>query len=102
MRTIIRTERKIELAGEGFRLYDIRRWKIADKLLNGPLIGRPIRDFESITAIPEIDENGNPVYDTNQPYRQVIQRVFRECNWLFPIPQEEINVNDNITQNEGY
>jgi hypothetical protein len=102
LRTIIRTERKIELAGEGFRLYDIRRWKVADKLLNGPLIGRPIRDFESITAIPEIDENGNPVYDTNQPYRQVIQRVFREYNWLFPIPQEEINVNDNITQNEGY
>lgn len=102
LRTIIRTERKIELAGEGFRLYDIRRWKIADKLLNGPLIGRPIRGFESITTIPEIDENGTPVYDTNLPYRQVIQRVFRESNWLFPIPQEEINVNDNIEQNEGY
>jgi len=103
LRTIIRTERKIELAAEGFRLYDIRRWKIADKLLNGPLIGRPVRGFETITDIPEIDENGNPIYDaSSQPYRQVIQRVFRENNWLFPIPQEEINVNNNIVQNDGY
>ncbi len=103
LRTIIRTERKIELANEGFHLYDIRRWKLADRLLAGPVVGRPLRGYETISSIPQIDEHGNPRYDTNtQPYRQVIQRSFRTSNWLFPIPQAEINVNDKIIQNEDY
>jgi hypothetical protein len=37
LRTIIRMERTSEFALEGLRLYDIRRWKIAEQVLNGPL-----------------------------------------------------------------
>ena len=40
LRGIVRTERKIELALEGKRLYDIRRWKIAEEVLKGNLLGR--------------------------------------------------------------
>ena len=32
-------ERKCEFAGEGLRLFDIRRWKIADKVMNQPVLG---------------------------------------------------------------
>src|SRR5690606_21548995 len=34
-RTIIRNERRVELAMEGLRIFDIRRWKISEDVLNG-------------------------------------------------------------------
>src|SRR5690606_20067973 len=41
-RKIIRQERKIELAFEGFRHIDLRRWGLAEKYLNHPIMGRPV------------------------------------------------------------
>src|SRR5690606_23573534 len=41
LREIVRRERKVELADEGFRLFDIRRWKIAEHVMPGTLVGRP-------------------------------------------------------------
>lgn len=104
LRAIVRNERKVELAYEGFRLFDIRRWGIADKVLAGPLIGRPIDSYETIPAAPEIDdETGHPDYGPNVSlYRQVMPRTFRAQDWLYPIPQDEINANGNVTQNPGY
>src|SRR5690606_17299831 len=103
LRTIVRQERKIELALEGKRLYDIRRWKIAEDVLRGNLLGRIERGL--LANAPEIDENGNPHYDnvTNRSSMRVIEvRLFNQRNYLWPIPQIEINVNRNIKQNPGY
>lgn len=104
MRRILRNERKVELACEGFRLYDIRRWKIADSVMDGPLVGRPITGYETIPEPPVIDEaTGHPAYGASLSlYRQVIQRTFRARDWLYPIPQSEVNVNKSIKQNPGY
>ena len=38
-------ERKCELAGEGLRLFDIRRLRIAEKVMNQPILGRMKRDY---------------------------------------------------------
>lgn len=104
LRTIIRTERKIELALEGKRLYDIRRWKIAEDVLPGNLPGRVPKGL--LANAPEIDENGTPKYDnvTNKDDMRVLEiRIFDEDkNYLWPIPQIETNVNDNLEQNPGY
>ncbi len=104
LRTIVRTERKIELALEGKRLYDIRRWKIAEKVLPGNLLGRISKGL--LANAPEIDENGSPSYDnvTNKADMRVIEvRLFDTAkNYLWPIPQIETNVNSNLIQNEGY
>lgn len=104
MRRALRNERKVELANEGFRLYDIRRWKIADTVMDGPLVGRPLREYQGIPEAPVIDEEtGHPIYSEHLSlYRQVIQRTFRTRDWLYPIPQSEINVNQSIEQNSGY
>lgn len=40
LRSIVRKERKYELASEGLRLFDICRWKIAEKVMNGIFYGR--------------------------------------------------------------
>ena len=83
VRELLRRERRVELAFEGSRYLDIRRWGIAKDVMDGPTFG----------AI-------NP--DTDKPV-QVEIRIFKEGkNEAFPIPQSEIIANENMTQNKGY
>lgn len=83
VRELLRRERRVELAFEGSRYLDIRRWGIADKVMDGPIYG----------AI-------NPA--TGEPI-QVETRIFKKNkNEVFPIPQSELIANENMTQNKGY
>lgn len=104
LRSIVRIERKSELAFEGTRLYDIRRWRIAEEVMTGELLGRIPRGL--LAAAPEIDENGTPNYDNvpNRSEMRVIElRIFNPAkNYVWPIPQIELEVNDLISQNPGY
>ena len=103
LRKIIRRERKVELAGEGLRLFDIRRWNIAHIVMPGTIYGRPAGDF-SLMGIPVFDENGNPDYSAYRTRLKTIEdRTFnRDRDYLWPIPQKEINLNTNIVQNPNY
>ena len=104
LRNIIRRERKIELADEGFRLLDIRRWRIAEHVISGTLVGRPKGAFVDLSLVPEINEFGHPVYGAAQDlYRSVDQRIFElGKDYLWPIPQKDIDVNEQLEQNPGY
>lgn len=103
LRKIIRRERKVELAGEGLRLFDIRRWNIAHIVMPGTIYGRPAGDF-SLMGIPVFDENGNPDYSAYETHLKTIEdRAFDASrDYLWPIPQKEINLNTNIVQNPNY
>jgi hypothetical protein len=111
---IIRRERKVELANEGFRLFDIRRWRIAEKVMPVPMYGRPL-NIATQTAIPTIDDDGFVSYEGigNQYFLNSDARwlnAFRTFNpardYLFPIPQEEIDTYTRygveLKQNPGY
>ncbi|MBK7100108.1 MAG: RagB/SusD family nutrient uptake outer membrane protein [Sphingobacteriales bacterium] len=104
LRSIVRKERKIELAGEGLRYFDIIRWKIAEKLLEGPCYGRIPRGY--LSSAPSIDENGTPDYSlvSNNSQMRIIQtRTFvAGANYLWPIPDIEMQTNKNLKQNPGY
>lgn len=105
MRKIIRRERKIELAMEGLRLMDIRRWKIAEKVMPGPLYGRPQKPYNyADQGIPVFDENGNPDYSSYADKLRVVEvRSFNPArDYLWPIPQKDMDVNDQLIQNPGY
>ncbi len=104
LRSILRIERKSEFANEGQRLYDIRRWKIAEVVLNRPVYGRVQRGL--LASAPIIDMNGTPDY-SNVPnvadMRLVEKRNFDKTkHYLFPIPQIEIDINAELSQNPGY
>jgi len=102
LRRIVRRERKVELAFEGFRYYDIRRWGIAEEAMNRPAYGRPKGSFD-IIEIPEIDENGIPHYNNPDKLRNIAPRTFDpNRDYLWPIPQSEMDVNPNLEQNPGY
>jgi starch-binding outer membrane protein, SusD/RagB family len=82
-------ERRIELAFEEHRWFDVRRWKIAPQVLNVP--GKRV----AITKDPATGKKTYKVVEF-QP------RAFTEKNYLVPIPQYEIAKNPKLTQNPGY
>ena len=84
----VRYERRVELAFEGLRLFDIRRWKIAAAVMPIP----------QVTGIDYIDVNG--VKQTmGQP---ASKRVFAARNYLWAVPQSERDLNPNLSQSPGY
>lgn len=104
LRSVVRRERKYELANEGLRLFDIRRWGIAEQVMKGTFYGR-VPDGYLATA-PAIDENGTPDY-ANVPdkaaLRVVETRMFNpKRDYLWPIPNIEILTDKKMTQNPGY
>lgn len=108
LRNALRRERKYELAMEGFRLFDIRRWKIAEKVMPGTLYGR-VKDKGTpgvLLNAPMIDELATPDYKnvTNKDKMFVIeQRNFNpKRDYLWPIPRIELDTNDKLEQNPGY
>lgn len=104
LRNIIRKERKVEFAWEGLRWSDIRRWGIADEVMNGPLYGRPPRGI--LNEPPTLDENGTPDYSavSNKGDMRIIeQRKFNpNRDKVLPIPRIEMETNKALIQNPGY
>uniref|UniRef100_UPI00321693C7 RagB/SusD family nutrient uptake outer membrane protein n=1 Tax=uncultured Draconibacterium sp. TaxID=1573823 RepID=UPI00321693C7 len=84
LREIVRKERTIELAFEGTRLFDIRRWKIAHEVMVEPVEGMTYVENGSLVTI-EIT-GYDRVFDAGRDY-------------LWPIPQKERELNPNLEQN---
>lgn len=104
MREIVRYERTVELAMEGLRLFDIRRWKYAEHVLPGNVLGRKTRQFYQHPVVPTIDEYGKSHYpDETDLFNVIGVNTFDPGkNYYWPIPQKEIDLNKNLTQNPGY
>ena len=84
--TKYQNERFVELAFEGHRFWDVRRWKEGKKF------------FTSITRM-NIIQNADGSFTYNP---QQVSRQWDERNNLFPIPQTEISKNGNLVQNPGW
>jgi hypothetical protein len=90
MRERIRNERRIELAFEEHRFYDVRRWKIAMETENEPAYGM------------EAVKQGNGTIEYTRKIA-LTGRKFEEKHYWLPIPRPEIQaLNGKIQQNPGY
>ncbi|RYE19517.1 MAG: RagB/SusD family nutrient uptake outer membrane protein [Sphingobacteriales bacterium] len=88
MRELIRNERRIELAFEQSRYFDIRRWKIAEVVMNQPRKGMTI-----------VKAGTQLTYTVND---NVLQTKFEPRMYLYPIPYDEVVKNPNMKQNFGW
>lgn len=70
-------ERAVELAGEGIRFSDIRRWRMAESLLSDK---------------QELGLTGDPL----------LNRKFGPRDYLWPIPAVEREINPDLTQNPSW
>ncbi len=90
-REAIRRESRIELATEGQRYFDVRRWMIADR---APGEGGQGGEFHGMTV-----DQPQPAYYTRVKMQT---RVFKNKNYLFPIPLDEIKRSSVLVQNPGW
>jgi hypothetical protein len=93
---ILRRERRVELAWEGLRLYDLFRWRIAHVNLKGTVTGMKVCSAAEAPNYKTVKVDSRGYYFCEETY-------FREnVDYLWPIPQSERDVNFNLTQNPGY
>lgn len=86
LRSVIRNERRVELALEGSRIYDIRRWKTAEIVLNQPRRGAK---FDLSSGNLDYYSYGNNSFNKDRDY-------------LWAIPRQQLIINPNLGQNPGY
>jgi hypothetical protein len=92
LREALRRERRVELAFEGQRFFDIRRWKIAEVVMNGPALGA---DYEDNPSTDVDDANvGEPVFVENRTFNP-------DRDYLWAIPPNEVTLS-KLDQNDHY
>lgn len=100
VREAVRKERRVELAFEGLRYFDVLRWGVAKELLNHTFTGVKLSDDPSAPNYRGSGASASPVDE--DMYYQFEKRMWSDHNRYFPIPQNELNVNKNLKQNTGY
>lgn len=86
MRAIIQKERRLELAFEGFRFWDVRRWMVAEQTENQLMHGM------------EVNRGQGVVY---KPFN-VRKHNFTKAMYLWPLPLSEIAKSPELLQNPLY
>jgi len=102
---IVRQERRVELAGEGYRVNDWKRWR-AHKLFDGK---RPKgfkydeADFANVTPKPVVNLDADGYVD---PYKVFMSGGVYKFNpdrdYLSPIPMDDLLRNKNLKQNPNW
>jgi len=87
MREIIHQERLIEMAFEGQRFWDLRRWKEAAKELNSTVMGW------------DVNQTSTAAYYVP---KKIFNQTFGVKDYFWPIRDYNITVNSNLVQNLGW
>ncbi|RYE28366.1 MAG: RagB/SusD family nutrient uptake outer membrane protein, partial [Sphingobacteriaceae bacterium] len=89
-RNILKHERRIELAFEDHRYWDLLRWKDAATVLNQPITGVTVTKVSAGVF-------------TYQKKTVATRTFYSPTNYYYPFPQAEIvNSNGTLQQNPGY
>ncbi|PXY39213.1 RagB/SusD family nutrient uptake outer membrane protein [Flavobacterium cheongpyeongense] len=108
----IRRERAVELFGENTRYDDLKRWGVAEQILNEPILG-------SVIQATDYEGNINLYKPTAYPYGELSvatgkgnlkallldptdNRNFQRKHYLFPLPTSQLQMNTKLLQNPGY
>ncbi|MCE7042797.1 RagB/SusD family nutrient uptake outer membrane protein [Dyadobacter sp. CY312] len=93
LRELVRRERRVELAMEGLRWFDVQRWKIGPEVMAKPVLGARLGKVDLATG--KLTLSGEHI--------KAEDRTFDPAkNYVWPIPQSEIDINKNLGQNPNY
>ncbi len=87
LREIIQRERLIELVFEGHRFWDLRRWKLSARYMNGPIQGWNVEG--------ETREDFYTLVDLHD-------QKFVTKDYLWPFKTSILTINTNLVQNPGW
>jgi len=87
----VRNERRVELAFEEHRFFDVRRWMIAPDIYEN---GRRIRIIGRLS--------GDGSYNYEYSVENADDRGWNDRAYFLPIWRDEMNRNENLVQNPGY
>ncbi|UHG89770.1 RagB/SusD family nutrient uptake outer membrane protein [Spirosoma oryzicola] len=98
VRDEIRRERRVELAQEGFRYWDLIRWKTAEIELPKPVLGNYFfrTEYGTTTAVNLTSDNYILVQDAS------FRKFDPNRDYLWPLPINEIALNPTLKQNPGW
>jgi len=99
---IIRNERRVELAYEDHRFFDLKRWRLAHLVWNGSenddnAVVRGLYAYR--IARPGHPDNGKFIFERVRPNRFRKARFFRLANYYASIKQSAIDANPKIVRN---
>jgi hypothetical protein len=94
-----RRERAVELAYEGHRFVDLRRWKLLDKL---PYTLKTAIEFDR--DMPNAQVYADPQNARVRNFRETVifERNFTERHYWFPFPLADVNMYEGFFQNPGW
>lgn len=99
----IRRERRVELMGDGFRTYDLRRWKKGE-YMNREILGvntKQLRELQLMTYQKGVTENADGFVTTfGDPVAKGLG--WKDFMYLDPMPTQELLLNDQLMQNPGW
>jgi hypothetical protein len=94
LRDRIRNERKVEMAFEDQRYWDVRRWRIAEDVLSVQL--------EGIKSLRHIDNAGTETFTYEVIEAEAQAMNFYPRQYYLPIGQDRVNNNSRLIENPGY
>ena len=88
----VRHERIVELAGEGLRYWDLRRWRLAEDVINGQNVHgvKITKQGDNSFTYEQVDADGG------------YKRIFYDRYYHFAIPLTERSNNQLCLNNEGW
>jgi hypothetical protein len=94
LRDRIRNERKIELAFEDQRYWDVRRWRIAEEALS--------IQVEGIKTLRHVNAQGTETFSYEVFIAEPDKMNFYSHQYYLPIGQDRVNNNPKLIENPGY
>ncbi|WP_304197100.1 RagB/SusD family nutrient uptake outer membrane protein [Phocaeicola plebeius] len=100
---LLKNERRIELANEGLRFFDLVRWRDAEKNVIQDGVGLSGEMYGAYMRLDGVGAGDRTVLVDGVPRRYIETRIFDTSkHYLLPVPQKERDLAPGLSQNPNW